>query len=124
MRYRVHAGGASRHLQAQIEGLVNVVDRHLAPLPPHQARWAAGLRYGTLTWGAWKAWSEGNPQLALQVLEQAAVRCPLPLVRRPVHFLEHVSRSCAREGLPLDPESFPASPFWQQARATLPRPTP
>ena len=43
------------------------------------AAWAAGLRYGTLTWGAWKAWSEGDQDLALQVLQQAASACPLPL---------------------------------------------
>ena len=119
VRYRVHPGGASRNLRAQVNGLADVVDRHLQPLPPEQAAWAAGLRYGTLTWGAWKAWSEGDHGLALAVLARAAAACPLPLVRRPVHLLEHISRSCAREGLPFDPEAFLASPFWQQAQARL-----
>ena len=124
VRYRVHAAGASRNLKAQIEGLAGVVDRHLQDLPPEQLAWAAGLRYGTLSWGAWKAWSEGDPQLALAVLGRAATTCPLPLVRRPVHFLEHVSRSCQREGLPFHPDAFLASPFWRQAQALLLEPQP
>ena len=119
VRYRVHPAGASRNLQAQIEGLANVVDRHLQDLPPEQLAWAAGLRYGTLSWGAWKAWSEGNNALALEVLQRASALCPMPLARRPVHFLEHVSRSCLREGLPFEREAFLASAFWQQARALL-----
>ena len=119
VRYRVHAGAASRQLQGQIEGLADVVDRHLQNLPPEQAAWAAGVRYGTLSWGAWKAWSEGDHALALAVLARAAAACPLPLVRRPVHFLEHVSRSCARDGLPFEVEAFVKSLFWQQAQATL-----
>ena len=119
VRYRVHAGAASRQLQGQIEGLASVVDRHLQDLPPEQAAWAAGVRYGTLSWGAWKAWSEGDHALALAVLERAAAACPLPLVRRPVHFLEHVTRSCAREGLAFEPQAFLASGFWQQAQAQL-----
>ena len=119
VRYRVHPAGASRNLQAQIDGLASVVDRHLADLPPEQAVWAAGVRYGTLSWGAWKAWSEGNAALALEVLQRANALCPMPLVRRPVHFLEHVSRSCAREGLPFEREAFLATPFWQQARSLL-----
>ena len=123
-RYRVHPAGASRNLKAQIEGLTSVVDRHLQHLPSDQATWAAGLRYGTLSWGAWKAWSEGDHPLALAVLARAAAACPLPLVRRPVHFLEHVARSCAREGLPWERESFMASPFWQHAQAVLLEPQP
>jgi glycosyltransferase involved in cell wall biosynthesis len=119
VRYRVHAGGASRELRGQIEGLADVVDRHLQDLPPEQAAWAAGISYGTLSWGAWKAWSEGDHALALAVLGRAAAACPLPLVRRPVHFLEHVARSCAREGLPFEPQAFLASGFWQQAQAQL-----
>ncbi len=119
VRYRVHAGAASRQLQGQIGGLADVVDRHLQDLPPEQAAWAAGVRYGTLSWGAWKAWSEGDHALALAVLARAAAACPLPLVRRPVHFLEHVARSCAREGLPFEPQAFLASGFWQQAQARL-----
>jgi glycosyltransferase involved in cell wall biosynthesis len=119
VRYRVHAGAASRQLRGQIEGLTDVVDRHLQDLPPEQAAWAAGVRYGTLSWGAWKAWSEGDHALALAVLARAAAACPLPLVRRPVHFLEHVARSCAREGLPFEPQAFVASGFWQQAQARL-----
>ena len=124
VRYRVHAAGASRNLKAQIEGLAGVVDRHLQDLPPEQLAWAAGLRYGTLSWGAWKAWSEGDHALALAVLGRAATTCPLPLVRRPVHFLEHVSRSCQREGLPFHPDAFLASPFWRQAQALLLEPQP
>ena len=119
VRYRVHAGSASRNLKAQIDALAGVVDRHLQGLPPEQAPWAAGLRYGTLTWGAWKAWSEGDQALALQVLRQAAAACPVPLPRRPVHFLEHLSRSCAREGMPFDRGSVLASPFWCAARKLL-----
>ena len=124
VRYRVHAGAASRNLQGQIEGLADVVDKHLQDLPPEQAAWAAGVRYGTLSWGAWKAWSEGDHALALAVLDRAAAACPLPLVRRPVHFLEHVARSCAREGLPWERERFMASPFWQHAQAVLLEPQP
>ena len=124
VRYRVHAAGASRNLKAQIEGLASVVDRHLRDLPPEQLAWAAGLRYGTLSWGAWKAWSEGDHPLALAVLGRAAAACPLPLVRRPVHFLEHVCRSCSREGIPFHRDTFLASPFWQQAQALLLEPQP
>jgi len=119
VRYRVHAGGASRNLAAQIDGLSQVVNRHLRPWDATHPNWAAGLRYGTLSWGAWKAWSEGDSQLALQVLRRAAALCPLPLVRRPVHFLEHVARSCRREGLPFALEAFLASPFWHDTRTLL-----
>ena len=124
VRYRVHAAGASRNLKAQIEGLASVVDRHLADLPPEQLTWAAGLCYGTLSWGAWKAWSEGDHTLALAVLGRAAASCPMPLVRRPVHFLEHICRSCSREGIPFHRDTFLASPFWQQAQALLLEPQP
>ena len=119
VRYRVHPGGASRRLEAQINGLASVVERHLAALSPQHAAWAAGLRYGTLSWGAWKAWSEGDHALALAVLARAAAACPLPLVRRPVHFLEHLARSCRREGLPFEPATVLNSGFWQQAQAQL-----
>jgi hypothetical protein len=36
-----------------------------------------------------------------------------------VHFLEHVSRSCARDGLPFEVKAFLKSLFWQQAQAKL-----
>jgi hypothetical protein len=124
VRYRVHAAGASRNLRAQVEGLANVIDRHLQDAPPHEQAWAAALRYVTRSWGAWKAWSEGDPELALEVLEQALPTCPLPLPQRPVHFLEHLAHSSQREGLPFALEPFLASPFWQQARARLLAPRP
>ena len=54
----------------------NAVDRHLADLPPEQLTWAAGLRYGTLSWGAWKAWSEGDHALALAVLGPLVLLLP------------------------------------------------
>ena len=124
VRYRVHAGGASRNLRAQVHGLANVVDRHLQQLEPQQQAWATAVRYVTLSWGAWKAWSEGDEPLALEVLERALTACPFALPMRPVHFLEHVAHSCEREGLPFDQTAFLASAFWRQAEARLLAPQP
>ena len=65
-----------------------------------------------------------HPVTGEAVPDPAAPACPLPLVRRPVHFLEHVARSCAREGLPWERERFMASPFWQHAQVVLLEPQP
>ena len=121
-RYRVHSGAASRQLRPQIEGLRQVMERHLATLPADKQPWASGIRYGTVSWCSWKAWSNGNPDLALELLGEALQDCPLPLPRRPVHLLEHFARSCRRDGLPFDREALLASNFWNQAQSLLLRP--
>ncbi|MBV2350364.1 glycosyltransferase family 2 protein [Synechococcus sp. HK05] len=119
VRYRVHPAAASAHTSAVIDGLASVVERHLIDQPQP---WADEIFYGTLTWGAWRAWCSGDQSLALQTLKRARLRCPLPLVRRPVHFLEHISRSCRRDGIGFDHARFCASPFWHQARDLLLQP--
>ena len=118
-RYRVHPDAASQQLQGQIEGLQTVIERHLEPLQQRWSRWADGIRYGTSTWCSWKAWIHGESALALELLAQARHHCPMPLPRRPVHFFEHLARSCRREGLPFDRQAVLASPFWQQAKQLL-----
>ncbi|WP_168187946.1 glycosyltransferase [Synechococcus sp. CB0101] len=119
VRYRVHPSAASAHTSAVIDGLAAVVDRHLIDQPQP---WADQIRYGTLTWGAWRAWCSGDQLLALQTLRRARLSCPLPLVQRPVHFLEHISRSCLRDGIGFDRTSFCESSFWRQARELLLQP--
>jgi len=119
VRYRVHPGSASAQLEAQLQGLFEVLDRHLETIADDQQPWARQLRYDTKTWGCWLAWSEAEPQLALSLLSQALLHCPYALAKRPVHLLEVFCRSCARVGQAFDRASFQDSPFWQQAEAIL-----
>lgn len=121
-RYRVHSQSASAQLPLLCEQLPAVVERHLQQLEDPQHPWAEGVRYGTISWCSWKCWSQGESARALQLLQRALAHCPLPLPRRPVHFLEHMARSSRREGLPFDRQGLLASGFWQQANALLLQP--
>jgi len=119
VRYRVHPGSASGRLRQHLQGLIGVLERHLQGLAPALAPWAAEQRYSTLTWCCWQAWSAGQPQLALQLLQQALPACPYPLARRRVHLLEVFARSCRRVGQPWDRPALQASPFWRHACALI-----
>ena len=119
VRYRVHSASASARLEAHLQGLFDVLDRHLETIADDQQPWARQLRYDTKIWGCWQAWSEVEPQLALRLLNQALLNCPYALSRRPVHLLEVFHRSCARVGQPFNRASFQDSSFWQQAEAIL-----
>jgi len=112
VRYRVHAAAASQQLEPQVQGLLQVVERHGQVLPPAEAQ---EIHYATLSWCVWLAWSRGQRALAEQLLLQCAGRCPWPPVRRPVHLLEVFARSAARVGAPFDAKTLLASPFWRRA---------
>ena len=115
----MHPGSASARLEAHLQGLFDVLDRHLETIADDQQPWALQLRYDTKTWGCWQAWSEAEPHLALRLLNQALLNCPYALSRRPVHLLEVFHRSCARVGQAFDRVSFQGSSFWRQAEAIL-----
>lgn len=112
VRYRVHAEAASQQHGAQVEGLLQVVERHGAALPPAEAR---ELYYATLSWTVWLAWSRGDGALAERLLAECGRRCPWPPVRRPVHLLEVFARSAARVGQPFEARTLLATPFWSRA---------
>ena len=99
-----------------------VTERQLQTLPDPENEWAKGVRYSTLCWCSWKYWNNGHYEEAIKLLRLALVHCPLPLARRPVHYLENLHRSCRREGIVYEREKLLASCFWQQARELLLRP--
>lgn len=119
VRYRIHCGNASSRLRPQLEGLLAVMERHLAPLPATDTAWAREQRYSTITWAVWQAWQAGDCSYALDLLAQALQDCPYPLVRRPVHLLEVMARSSARIGARFERQQLLASHFWHQAEALL-----
>lgn len=119
VRYRLHHANASSKLWPQLQGLLQVLERHLRNLPPSEAAWAREQRYSTTTWAVWQAWHAGDAALALKLLAQALPDCPYPLVRRPVHLIEVMARSSARIGAPFDRHQLLASRFWQQAETLL-----
>lgn len=119
VRYRLHGANASGRTKAQLQGLLAVMERHLEAVAASEPGWARSQRYDTTTWASWQAWSDGAPDLALQLLQQALEDCPYPLPRRPVHYLEVFARSCARIGQRFDAEALQASRFWRQAQELL-----
>lgn len=119
VRYRIHSGNASGRLRSQLEGLLAVMERHLAPLPATEAAWAREQRYSSTTWAVWQAWHAGDSGFALELLRLALRDCPYPLVRRPVHLIEVMARSSARIGDHFDRQELLASDFWHQAEAEL-----
>lgn len=116
VRYRVHPAAASRDLPAQVDGLLQVVERHLPLLPAAEA---AELHYATLSWCVWLAWSQQASATAEALLARCGRSCPWPAVRRPVHLLEVFARSAARVGAPFDAAALQASPFWARVEALL-----
>ena len=119
VRYRVHGESASAKLKPQLLGLLEVMDRHLQQAPESAQAWARDLRYGTTTWAVWQAWQANDHALSLQLLRQALIDCPYPLVRRPVHLIEAFQRSHDRIGECFDRSLLLKSNFWQQAEALL-----
>jgi len=119
VRYRLHGGNASSKLQPQLQGLLQVLERHLSTLPPSSAAWAREQRYGTTTWAVWQAWHAGDNTLALRFLRQALIDCPYPLVRRPVHMIEVFQRSADRIGACFERDRLLASRFWRDVEPLL-----
>ena len=129
--YRVHEGGASRQVRQQTRSLLWVVERQLRRLPAAGAAMAPDmaadivpatetgrllrreLRYTTRAWAGWKAWVEGDGDLALELWRTALGLSPLPPLRSWLHLAEQARRSCLREGLPWQPQALLASPPWQ-----------
>ena len=105
-------------LNTQLQGLLDVMNRHLRILPSSDA-WAQEQRYSTTTWAAWQAWQAGDQEFALELLQLALTECPYPLVRRPVHLIEVMARSNARIGELFDRNQLMSSRFWQQAEPLL-----
>ncbi|WP_413439626.1 glycosyltransferase family 2 protein [Synechococcus sp. MIT S9509] len=118
VRYRIHSGNASGHLRPQLEGLLEVMNRHLKILPSSDG-WAQEQRYSTTTWAVWQAWQAGDQEFALELLQLALKECPYPLVRRPVHLIEVMARSSARIGELFDRDQLLSNKFWQQAEPLL-----
>lgn len=119
VRYRVHGASASARLRAHADGLLEVLRRHTAELPPAEQAWTRQLRYDTTTWCCWHAWNAGATALALQLLRDALTDCPYPLPRRPVHLLEVFHRSASRVGQSWDRQALMQSPFWREAEQLL-----
>ena len=119
VRYRIHSNNASGRLRPQLRGLLDVLNRHLNDLPTDEHAWAREQRYSTTTWAVWQAWQASDEPFALELLGQALENCPYPLVRRPVHLIEILSRSSARIGEGFNREQLLASEFWRQAKSLL-----
>ena len=119
VRYRIHNHNASLKLKPQLQGLLSVMERHLATLAGSHRAWTREQRYSTTTWAVWQSWQAGDSAYALELLAQALKDCPYPLVRRPVHMIEVMARSSARIGTQFDRKQLLASRFWQQAEALL-----
>ena len=113
--YRVHGGGASRQVEQQTRSLLWVVERQLRRLPATDAQRSLRreLRYTTRAWAGWKAWSEGQEALALELWRTALGLSPLAPVRSWLHLAEQARRSCLREGLPWQPHALLMSPPWR-----------
>jgi hypothetical protein len=119
--YRVHGAGASRAVAPQVQGLVAVLDHHLAALPPdHDLRPAAArLRHGTRVWCGWYAWQQDEPALAQQLLLESWGLSPYGPARSWWSLAQMLVQQSARAGTPVAVEALLQSPFWLQLSSLL-----
>lgn len=117
--YRVHGGGASRRLRPQSQGLLWVLSRALQGLPSgHPLRQQQReLLLGARSWSAWKAWSEGEGDLALELWRSAWGASPLGPARTWLHLAQAVESGAAREGHPWRGPELLADPDWRRLEA-------
>ena len=132
--YRVHGGGASRQLRPQTRSLLWVLARQLGGLPEgHPLRQRQEeLLLGARSWSAWKAWSEGDGELALELWRSAWGASPLGPARTWLHLAQAVESGSGREGHPFRPADLLGDGSWQElegqvlrmlaARGSLPLP--
>lgn len=119
--YRVHGAGASRAVADQVQGLVAVLERHLAALPgdhPLQAS-AVALRHGTRVWCGWYAWQQGEPALAQQLLLDSWRLSPYGPARSWWSLASMFAHQGRRAGTPVAVDELLASPFWLQLSSLL-----
>lgn len=114
--YRVHSDGASRRLRPQAEALLWVLRRALQDLPAgHPLRQQEQqLLLGARSWSAWKAWSEGDGDLALELWREAWRASPLGPVRTWLHLAQAVESGAAREGHPWRASELLADAHWRR----------
>jgi len=117
--YRVHGGGASRRLRPQTQGLLWVLSRALQALPMgHPLRQQQReLLLGARSWSAWKAWSEGEGDLALELWRSAWGASPLGPARTWLHLAQAVESGATREGHPWRGSELLADPVWRRLEA-------
>ena len=112
--YRLHPGGASRQLRPQTQSLLWVLGRRIQELPARHPLVARGpdLLFGARAWSAWKAWSEGDATLALELWQGAwglGTQGPARSVLLLAQTMESGSR---REGIPFRREDLATDPTW------------
>ena len=113
--YRVHGRAASRQAADQAHGLLWVVNRRLAALPPGHPLLGRrkSLLFSTRAWAGWQAWHERQPDLALDLWRTAWGSRSGGDAHTWLHLAENVARSCARIGVDLSVEELLNDPTWQ-----------
>ena len=113
--YRVHGRAASRQAADQAHGLLWVVNRRLAALPPGHPLLGRrkSLLFSTRAWAGWQAWHERQPDLALDLWRGAWGSRSGGDAHTWLHLAENVVRSCARIGVDLSVEELLNDPTWQ-----------
>lgn len=114
--YRVHGGGASSRLRPQTQGLLWVMGQALLRLPPGNPllRRREELLLGTRSWLAWKAWSEGEEELALGLWRSAWGGSPLGPAGTWLHLAQAMESGSRREGHPFAFADLLEDPAWQR----------
>ena len=112
--YRLHRGGASRRLRPQSQALLWVLGRRIQELPAGHPLVERGpeLLFGARSWSAWKAWSEGEAPLALELWRGAWGLSSQGPARSWLSLAQTVESGSRREGIPFRPEDLLADPTW------------
>jgi GT2 family glycosyltransferase len=114
--YRVHGGGASSRLRSQTQGLLWVMGKALQRLHPGHPllRRREEMLLGTRSWLAWKAWSEGEEELALGLWRSAWGGSPLGPAGTWLHLAQAMESGSRREGHPFAFADLLEDPGWQR----------
>ncbi|MFU8884505.1 MAG: glycosyltransferase [Cyanobacteriota bacterium] len=116
MRYRPQHQ-RNRDITGLQQGLDQLIEIHGEGIPPAEL---VELRFAALAWCAGLAWQQQQPQLASQLLRQAALSAPLPVPRARVQLLEQLSRSQRWCGQCGEAAELLQSDPWRQSVALWP----
>lgn len=113
--YRLHAGGASRQLRPQTQSLLWVLGRRLRELPVAHplAERGSELLFAARSWSGWKAWSEGDGDLALELWRGAWGMGNHGPARSWLHLAQTVESGSQREGVPFLSSDLVADATWR-----------
>lgn len=113
--YRLHAGGASRQLRPQAQSLLWVLGRRLRELPVGHplAERGSELLFAARSWSGWKAWSEGDGNLALELWRGAWGISSQGPARSWLHLAQTAESGSLREGIPFRSGALVADATWR-----------